>query len=404
LCFGGTLFPVLGFMNAYFMRFSFVCDHWVYLSSLGVIALGAAGVAGLATRLQKPAVVYGFGFVVLPVLGLLTWRQAVCYRDMETFWRTTLTRNPNAFVAYNNLGITLLKKGQTNEAMDCFRKSLAINPRFSEPYHNLASAFIQKGQLDEAIVHYQEALQIQPNSPATLNFLGIALLLKGRMDEAAVCFQRVLELNPHYAEAEYNLGRVLGSHGKLDEAIERYQQAIRDKPDYPLAHFDLARALGLQNRWEEATEHCRKALELKPDYADAHFFYGTILGQSGQVNEAVAEYRAALRFNPDLAGALNNLAWVLAASSENELHNGPEAVRLAQRACDLTHYQEPQFIGTLAAAYAEVGQFPEAMSTAEKAAQLADQSGLSDLAAKNRQLLELYRAGKPVRVTAPSKP
>ncbi len=404
LFFGGTLFPVLGFMNAYFMRFSFVCDHWVYLSSLGVITLVAAGGARLGERLRTPALVYGLAVIVLPVLAVLTWRQAGNYHDMETFWRTTLAGNPNAFVAYNNLGITLLKKGQTDEAMVCFQKSLTINPGFSEPHHNLAGALILKGRADEAIVHYQRALQIQPNNPVTQYFLGIALLQTGRWDEATNCFQKALQLKPDYAEADYNLGGILRSQGRLDQAAEYYQKAIQIKPDYAMAHYDLAVLLGRQNRWDEAAGHFRKTTELKPDFADAYLHYGTILGQSGQVRAAVVEYREALKLNPDLVGALNNLAWIFAASSEDELRNGAEAVRLAEHACELTRYQEPQFIGTLAAAYAEAGRFPEAVSTAEKAAQLADRDGLNDLATKNRQLLELYRVSKPAREPTPPKP
>jgi Flp pilus assembly protein TadD len=122
---------------------------------------------------------------------------------------------------------------------------------------------------------------------------------------------------------------------------------------------------------------------------------GMALGQSGRPREAVAQYREALRLNPNLTGALNNLAWALAASPDDELRNGAEAVRLAERACELTHYDEPLFVGTLAAAYAEAGRFPEAVTTAEKAEQLATDAGLNKLAEKNRQLLELYRAGKP---------
>jgi Flp pilus assembly protein TadD len=122
----------------------------------------------------------------------------------------------------------------------------------------------------------------------------------------------------------------------------------------------------------------------------------------GRTREAVAQYREALRLNPNLAGALNNLAWVLAASPGDELRNGAEAVRLAERACELTHYGEPLFIATLAAAYAESGRFPEAVTTAERAEQLATTAGLKILAEKDRQLLELYRAGKPYHAPAPT--
>jgi tetratricopeptide (TPR) repeat protein len=89
----------------------------------------------------------------------------------------------------------------------------------------------------------------------------------------------------------------------------------------------------------------------------------------------LAQFRKAIQIQSELRRALNNLAWVLAASPDAELRNGAEAVRLAERACELTHYGEPLFIGTLAAAYAEAGRFPEAVTTAEKAEQLATTAG-----------------------------
>ena len=118
------------------------------------------------------------------------------------------------------------------------------------------------------------------------------------------------------------------------------------------------------------------------------------LGRTGHTREAMVQYREALILNPNLAGALNNLAWVLVASPDDELRNGPEAVRLAERACELTHYGDPSLIDTLAAAYAECGRFPEAVTAEEKAEQLATAAGLAAVAAKNRQMIELYQAGK----------
>src|SRR5208282_1190409 len=135
-----------------------------------------------------------------------------------------------------------------------------------------------------------------------------------------------------------------------------------------------------------------KAIQINPNDSEIYFYWGMALGQSGRTREAVAQYREALRLNPNLAGALNNLAWVLAASPDDGLRNGAEAVRLAERACELTHYGDPLFIGTLAAAYAEAGRFPEAVTTAEKAEQLATDAGAKELAEKIGQLLELYRA------------
>ena len=146
----------------------------------------------------------------------------------------------------------------------------------------------------------------------------------------------------------------------------------------------------------------RQAIQVNSNRPETFFHLGMTLDQLGRTREAVAQYREALRLNPNLAGALNNLAWVRAASPEDELRDGVAAVHLAERACELTHYGQPLFIGTLAAAYAEAGRFPEAVTTAEKAEQLATSAGLTGVAVKNRQLLELYRAGKPYHEPAPT--
>jgi tetratricopeptide (TPR) repeat protein len=284
LFFAGTLGPALGFVNVYPMRYSFVADHFQYLAGVGLIVLAAAG-------LNRAPRVIPATLVVL--LGALTWQQAGIYRDLETLWRDTLAKNPDCWLAHNNLGLLLRNQGCIEEAME----------------------------------HYHQAIQINPNYAESLNNLGVALADKGWFDEAIENYRKAIRINPNYADALSNLGVALSAQGRFDEAIENQRKAIQ--------------------------------------------------------------------INPNSSGALNNLAWILATSSKAEFRNGTQAVQLAERACELTHYGEPLFVGTLAAAYAEAGRFPEAVATAEKAEHLATTAGLTAVAVKNRQLLELYRAGKP---------
>jgi hypothetical protein len=96
---------------------------------------------------------------------------------------------------------------------------------------------------------------------------------------------------------------------------------------------------------------------------------------------------------------LNNLAWLLATHPQAELRSGPEAVELAERACTATHHKQPVFLGTLAAAYAEAGQFGKAVETARQARALAEAQGQKEIAARNQQLLELYQRGQAFRET-----
>jgi tetratricopeptide (TPR) repeat protein len=433
-----SLFPVLGFFNIYFFRYSFVGDHFQYLASLGPLALAAAVITTALDLFKK-----GRSFLkpalcgtLLLVLGVLTWQQCGTFASMETLWRTTLARNPDCWMAHNNLGLLLKNQGHIEEAIEHYhqalhidpnawdalndlgvalaaerrfdeaiknyRKSLQIDPNRFAVQNNLGHALAAEGRFDEAIEDYRKAIQINPNFSDALNNLGNALAAKGQSDEAIKNYYKAIQINPNFSEALNNLGVVLADKGRFDEAIENYRQAIQINPNDCNALDNLGVALTAKGRFDEAIENYRQAIQVNSNRPETFFHLGMTLDQLGRTREAVAQYREALRLNPNLTGPLNNLAWVLAASPDDELRNGAEAVHLAQRACELTHYGEPLFIGTLAAAYAESGRFPEAVTTAEKAEQLATDAGLKKLAEVNRQLLEFYRAGKPYHESPPT--
>jgi Flp pilus assembly protein TadD len=221
------------------------------------------------------------------------------------------------------------------------------------------------------------------------------------LDEAIENFRQAIQIKPDNSEARNNLGIAFADTGRFEEAIGNFRQAIKIKPKNSEALNNLGGVLLHQGRFDEAIEYFRKAIQIKPNNSEALDNLGVALAARGRFEEAIGNYRQAIQIRPNFAEALNNLAWVLAASSDNELRNGAEAVRLAERACELTHDGEPSYFGTLAAAYAEAGRFPEAVVTAEKAVQLATDAGAKKLAGENRQRLELYRAGKPYHEPAP---
>src|SRR5262249_19185246 len=120
LFFGGTLFPALGFINVYPMRYSFVADHFQYLASIGLIALA---VGAIALQTPKPArakepdevpVLFPWrpvvGCAVLLVFGFLTWQQGYAYAGAEALWTDTLRKNPQSRMAHNNLGTHLARR------------------------------------------------------------------------------------------------------------------------------------------------------------------------------------------------------------------------------------------------------------------------------------------------------
>jgi protein O-mannosyl-transferase len=307
LYFGGTLLPVLGFMNAYFMRFSFVCDHWVYVSSLGVFALMAALVTRTATQLRTPALAYGFAVIVLPVLAVLTGRQAGNYRDMETLWQTTLAGNPNAFLADNNLGSRLAATGRLPEAIDYFQRAIALHPDYIEARYNLGQALAVQGRWDEAVAQLQRVVQLKPDDAEAHYNLGVVFGLRNQPDKAIEEYRTAIAIKPEYAEAHNNLGNLLAGQGRSNEAIEHYQKAVQIKPDHANAHHNLANALAAQDRLDEAVREYQRTLELAPNFAQAHFGLGLALKRQGKSAEARAQFQQTLQWEPAHAAAAQQL-------------------------------------------------------------------------------------------------
>jgi protein O-mannosyl-transferase len=163
------------------------------------------------------------------------------------------------------------------------------------------------------------------------------------------------------------------------------------------ANRAMGSTLAVLGRTNDAISYFSQALKTEPNDPNTHFQLGSVLSQAGRKAEAIQHYEAVLRVQPDSVAALNNLAWIKATSVNPDLRDGVEAVRLAQRACEITKESQPFLLGTLAAALAEAGRFPEAVAAARKARDLATSAGLKDVAARNTELLALYEANRPCR-------
>jgi tetratricopeptide (TPR) repeat protein len=150
-------------------------------------------------------------------------------------------------------------------------------------------------------------------------------------------------------------------------------------------------------RADEAINAYATASGLPAKSAEAYLSFGNFLVGEQHLAEAIPCYRSAIEADPKSAAALSRLAWIYATHSNAAIRNGSEAVRLAEKASELTNHQDPLTENALAAAWAESGDFARAAETAEKAATLAADSGQSQMAGIIRTLLQTYRAGKPHR-------
>lgn len=325
LIFGGTLFPVLGFLNVYPFRYSYVADHFQYLAALGILVPAAAGLMLLVRRILPGRI----GPMALPILlvmplGLATWRQSGLYRDYETLFRETLARNPASALAHNNLGVMLmLKPGGIPEAAAKFEAAVRLKPDSPDHHVNLGLALAQMpGRLPDAITEYQTALRLNPNFYAAHLNLGLALMsIPGRTQDAIAEYEKAIAVSqatlrnaPNSWQAHLNLGIAYAQlPDRQADAVAQLQTALRMKPDSALAHFHLGNSFHKMGRLPEAIAEYEASLRLDPGVPEVHYELAYALAQiPGRVPEAITECRKMLLLKPDDEAGRQLLASLLA--------------------------------------------------------------------------------------------
>jgi tetratricopeptide (TPR) repeat protein len=264
MLFCGLLFPALGFVNVYPMRFSFVADHFQYHASAAMIALLAATAWKL---LSKSAVI-----VLIPLAALTAMRTPV-YRDPLTLWRDTLTKNPDSWMVHTNLA------------------------------HALVAAADRSGDsrlYAEAEQHYLAAYDLDPNIAETNLNAGIVYARRNQIDKALAHLNRALELSPRFPPILLTIGQVYERSNDLDRAIEYYRKALDIDPNYVDANFRLGGALIAAGRYDEAAHHLRLAVQGDPRHAEAWLRLGIAQRQMGQMDAAEQSFRTALQLRPEL--------------------------------------------------------------------------------------------------------
>jgi tetratricopeptide (TPR) repeat protein len=228
---------------------------------------------------------------------------------------------------------------------------------------NAALAAIKRGDADEAMRLYIRALESgelsNKDQAIAFMYLGVAHRSKGDLDRAVADFSEAIRLDPRLAPAFYRRGTVWGERNDFDRAIADFNEAIR-----------------LDRGFWQAYNHRGVAWQRKRDY-----------------DRAIADYQEVIRLNPRHPRALNNLAWLYATAAKTVLHDGRRAVELATRACELDQWKDPEYLDSLAAAYARLGDFKTAIHWQERA--LADQQFAKVHGDQGRKRLTLYRDGKP---------
>ncbi len=352
-----ALLPVMGFADVYFMTYSLVADHYQHIAIIAIIALAAS--IWVAWRQSAPykmrRLANAIALAVVGALAFLTWRQSGLYSDEFTLYKAVLKKNPECWMAHNNLGMALFDKGLIQEAIQYYEKALVINADNSEALNNLGLALFSIGKQQEAINCYHKALKIDPNFVMAYGNLAATLAQTGQPEEAIRYLQKALRIKPDDIEIRNNLGNALRIIGQNLQALEQYKYALRLDPDSPITHNNLGLALGDAGRHNEAIEHFIKALSVNPESFETHDNLGQELIRLEKPEEAIEHFKQAMRIKPNFFRTYMYLA----------------------------------------RAYTIIDQPTEAISAAQKALQLARSQGQMEMAGQIEAWLKNYRAGLP---------
>jgi len=174
--FCAALLPVMGFADAGFMKYSLVADHYQHIAIIGVISLASAGFGTWRQQARGGARTAAIvvAVAVVGTLASLTWRQSRLYRDPMTLYPAALEKNPECWLAHNNLGLALADSGRLQEAIESYQQALRLKPDYISTHNSLGVALLKLGRFEEAIEHYRQAIRLKPDYAKALNNLANA--------------------------------------------------------------------------------------------------------------------------------------------------------------------------------------------------------------------------------------
>ncbi|MBW1764149.1 MAG: tetratricopeptide repeat protein, partial [Deltaproteobacteria bacterium] len=309
-----------------------------------------------------------------------------------TSFKEAIRINPDHPEAHNDLGGTLFMQGKLDEAITRFAEVLKINPDYAEAHINLGNTLMKQDKLNRAINHFRDALQINPDYEKAYINLGLALTRQDKLEDAIKAYRKAIMLNPENADTYNELGVLMARQKKFDEAKIYLEKAIQSDPSMADPHVTLGKILIEQGEFDQAEMHFTKALDMRPELAG--IFANILLGK-GRPENAIKYLKRALQLEPDHIEVIDTLAWILATHEKMSVRDPDEAIRLAKYTCELSGFKKPNFLDTLAVAYAAAGRFSEAVYNAEKAMELARFSQQEQLGVEIKKHLDLFRSGLP---------
>lgn len=303
--------------------------------------------------------------------------------------------DPDDASLHEALGMACLMADRLEDARGAFDRAIEIDPQSPGPLLQRARVFALGSDSDQALADVGRVLELVPHEPMALVLRARIHQQSGDAEAALADLKEVLDDNPDMAAALELRGLIAAEQEDYALAIRDFRRLVGRNPQDPVLLGQLGLFFLAAKQPAEAIKRFTLALEIDGDNFPCRRGRGDAALSIGDHAAALQDLEKAVSLKPDDPGALNNLAWLLATSPDEEIRDGRRAVELAQKACEATEWKESHIISTLAAGHAENGDFQSARKFSRQAVEAGhDEPGVQE---QLQSELASYEAGRPWR-------
>ena len=312
----GTLIPVIGFIQ---VGAQAMADRYTYIPLIGLFIIAAWGMPDLLKKWHYNRIILViFSIIIIFAFSTRSYFQIRHWENSTAVFKNAVKVTENNWLAYNNLGLALMREGKLNDAVLNYKKALQIRPDYLTALDNIGIALHQLGRFEEALFYYSKALKIDPKHAGVHNNIANVLTALGKFEEAIKHYKKALLIEPEFAEAHYNIANVLVTQGKLEKAEFQFKETIKKDSGHSNAHYNLGCILLNQKEYKKALAHFAQVIKIKPDYKQAYNHIGIILLQFGKINEAENFFSKAVQIDSNYKDAINNLLLIKKMFKQDE--------------------------------------------------------------------------------------